>query len=92
MKLWTVSLDYFGTGEGRTLFGWIGHAEDRAAALQRFGQAFDEYFAQGADAAEGVVEDAVIRRLFSPTVLADVRQLEGRGKVELTGRWHFNLG
>jgi hypothetical protein len=27
MKLWTVTLDYYATGEGRTFFGRVGYAD-----------------------------------------------------------------
>ena len=40
MQLWSVSCDYYATGEGRTLCGWIGYAEDERVALRSFGQEF----------------------------------------------------
>lgn len=91
MKLWTAWSDYYATGEGRTLLGWIGHAEDRAKALKSFGDVFDPFFASGADAAEGVVGNEVIEHLFSQRVLDDVRSMQGRATVQLTGRLHFNF-
>lgn len=91
MTLWTAWSDYYATGEGRTLLGWIGYAEDRAEALKAFGNAFDPYFARGADAAVGVVKNEVIRHLFSPRVLEDVCCMQGRATVQLTGRLHFNF-
>lgn len=91
MKLWTVSLDYHATGEGRTLFGWIGYADGEQSAIDRFGQAFDPYFARGANAAEGIVEDRVVCHLFSQQALQEVRQLNGCGNLELVGSLHFNL-
>jgi hypothetical protein len=36
MQLWTVSCHYYATGEGRTLCGWIGSAEDERAAQKIF--------------------------------------------------------
>lgn len=91
MKLWTAWSDYGATGEGRTLLGWIGNAEDRAGALKNFGDAFDSYFARGADAAEGVVENSVIEHLLTQRALDDIRRMQGRATVQLTGRLHFNL-
>lgn len=90
MKVWTVSLDYYATGEGRTLFGWLGYAENREEALTRFGDAFDPYFATSAEVHEGVVDTPVVRQLFSRDALAQVRRLNGRATVELSGRLHFN--
>jgi hypothetical protein len=91
MKLWTAWLDYYATGEGRTLFGWVGYAEDRPEALKRFGAAFGDYFAQDAYAAEGVVENEVTHHLFSQEALDNVRGLEGRADGELLGRLRFNF-
>lgn len=91
MKLWTVSLDHYATGEGRTLFGWIGYCDGQQNALERFAEMFGDYFAKGALATEGVAENDVIRHLFSPAALAEVRRLDGRGQVWLSGSLHFNL-
>lgn len=91
MKVWTVPLDYYATGEGRTLFGWLGHAENREEALTGFGKAFDPDFAIGAEVHEGVVDNPVVRLLFSRDALAQVRRLSGMATVELSGRLHFNL-
>lgn len=91
MKVWTVTLDYHATGEGRTLFGWLGYAENRKEALRCFGKAFDPYFAKGAEVHEGVVDNPVVRQLFSRDALAQVLRLSGKATVELSGRLHFNL-
>jgi hypothetical protein len=90
MKLWTVSPDYYATGEGRSLLAWIGYADGERAVLERFGQSFDPFYARGADAAEGLVEDAVVRLLLGSGALEDVRRLNGRENLELHGRLHFN--
>ncbi len=70
---------------------WIGYANDHEEALKRFGDAFDPYFAYGADAAEGVAGNEVIDHLFSQRVLDDVRSMAGGTAIQLTGRLHFNL-
>jgi hypothetical protein len=41
MKLWTAWLDYYATGEGRTLFARIAYAETAEDAIRQFGTAFD---------------------------------------------------
>ena len=46
--LWTV--DYFATGEGRTLLGLICSASSPQDARQRFGEVFDPYYVSGWDA------------------------------------------
>ncbi len=91
MKLWTVWLDYFATGEGRTFFARIAYAEKAEDAIAKFGEAFDPHFARGADAEEGVVENDVVRFLFAPTVLEQARRLEGKANLVVEGRFHFNL-
>jgi hypothetical protein len=91
LKLWTVWNDYYATGEGRTLMGWIAYARDQSEALAQFGDAFVPYFARGANAAEGVVGNDVIDHLFSQRVLDDVRSMESGAAIQLTGRLHFNL-
>lgn len=91
MQLWTLSCDYYATGEGRTLCGWIGYAEDERDALKSFAQEFGDYFASGAVVSRGVVDNDVIRELFSPAVLARMRALENRATAMLTARYHFNL-
>lgn len=91
MQLWTVSCDYYATGEGRTLCAWIGYAEDERDALKGFAQEFGDYFASGAVVSRGVVDNDVIRELFSPAALARMRALESRATAKLTARYHFNL-
>lgn len=91
MKLWTVWQDYGATGEGRTLMARIAHAENAQEALAGFGQEFDPYFADGAEALEGVHENEVTRTLFAPEALRRVRQMEGRATLELSARFHLNL-
>jgi hypothetical protein len=90
MNLWTVWLDYSATGEGRSLFARIAYAEAAEDAIELFGKTFDAYYARGADAEEGVVENAVTAFLFSPAALEQARQLEGKASVVVEGRFHFN--
>lgn len=91
MKLWTVTLDYYATGEGRTFFGWVGYADAEKDAVQSFGRVFDPFFAHKASASEGVIQNSVTALLFSPRALEEVRKLEGLGSVTLHGELHFNL-
>lgn len=91
MKLWTVSQDYGGTGEGRTLMARIAHAQSAEDALAGFGQEFDSYFSVGAEALEGVQRNAVTQALFTETALERVKQMEGHATVELAARLHFNF-
>lgn len=89
--VWTVWADYYATGEGRTWMGKIAYAEDAQGAVADFGRAFDPFFAAGAQACEGIVENEVTGFLFSHSVLKEARRLAGRAHLELQCRFHFNL-
>jgi len=91
MRLWTVWLASSATGEGRSLLARIAYAETAEDAIAAFGKAFDPYFARGADAGEGVVENAVTAFLLSPASLEQARRLEGKANVVVESRFHFNL-
>lgn len=89
--LWTASVDYYGQGEGRTRFGWIGYAVDREDCLRRFGEACDPYFAKGADCAPGVVRNEVTRILWSEEAFQEIEKADGRGNVIAFAELHFNF-
>jgi len=91
MKLWTVWQDYGATGEGRTLMARVAYAENEQEALAGFGQAFDPFFASGAKALEGVLENEVTQVLFASAAFKRARQMEGRANVELSARFHYNF-
>ena len=91
MKLWTVWLDYFATDEGRSLMACIVYAENEQGAIAGFARHFDEHYAQGAEALEGVHKNEVTQVLFSPLALKRAKELEGRAMVELAGSFYFNF-
>lgn len=88
--VWTVWADYYATGEGRTWMARIAHADDSQGAIADFGRAFDPFFAAGAQACEGVVDNEVTGLLFSHSALVQARRLAGRAQFELQCRFHFN--
>ena len=88
--VWTVWADYYATGEGRTWMARIAHADDSQAAIADFGRAFDPFFAAGAQACEGVVDNEVTGLLFSHSALVQARRFAGRAHFELQCRFHFN--
>jgi len=90
MTLWTVWLDYFATGEGRTLMVRIAQAQSAEQARDAFAKRFGDYFADGASIAEGVVLNRVTERLFAPTILAHLQEMAGQAAVALEGSYHFN--
>ena len=59
MKMYTVWGDYFATGEGRTLFAWIGYAPNKKGARKMFADHFGTYFAKGCEVEKGVVRNTV---------------------------------
>lgn len=91
MKLWTIYSDYSATGEGRTIQALITYAENEQEAIEKFGKVFDEYFARGAEAVEGVVENELVKYLFSEEVLKEAKSMEGRANVKLSSEFHFNF-
>jgi hypothetical protein len=66
MKLWTVWLDYGGTGEGSTFAARVAYADDEQGALAGFEKVFGDFDARCAYAVEGVAENRVTRSLFAP--------------------------
>lgn len=91
MKLWTVYSDYSATGEGRTIQALITYAEDAQDAIEKFGKIFDPYWAKGAEAKEGVVENDLVKFLFSKNILKEAKEMEGRANVKLFSEFHFNF-
>ena len=63
VKQWTVWVDYYTSGEGRTLLACVSHAETEAEARAGFASEFDQYYVSGADAQEGVQENEVTKAL-----------------------------
>lgn len=90
MKLWTVWLDYFATGEGRTYIARIAYAETQEEARQGFAELYSTYFADGALVSEGVVRNGVTDLLFSPRLLDHVQAMAGEARLTLEGCYHFN--
>lgn len=48
-KLFTATIDYFATGEGRTLHFFAAYAEDKEAFLVMMKEVINPYFVQGAE-------------------------------------------
>ena len=91
MKLWTIYSDYFATGEGRTIQALITYAESKEEAIEKFGKRFDPYFATGADAEEGIIENKLTKYLFSAEMFESVKKMEGKANVKLSAELHFNF-
>lgn len=91
VSLWTSWLDYYATGEGRTMMAYIGYAQDEARARQQFAEAFDEYFARGCEIKRGVVRNELTRLLWSEQALDTFQDCEARGALEAKAYVHFNF-
>lgn len=89
--IWTASIDYFATGEGRTMMARISYARDAEDARQQFGNAFDPYYAQGCTLELGVARNPVTLFLWSTRALEFFEALDSRGAIEANSSFHFNL-
>lgn len=90
MKLWTVWLDYFATGEGRAYMAYIAYADTAELAREGFARLYSAYYAKGAGVDEGVVRNRVTELLFSSQVLDAVQSLSGEAAITLNGYFYFN--
>lgn len=90
MKLWTVWLDYFATGEGRAVMATIAYADTAEQAREGFARIYSAYYAEAAGVNEGVVRNRVTEILFSPEVLDAVQSLSGEAAITLNGYFYFN--
>lgn len=90
MKLWTVWLDYFSSGEGRAYMATVAYADTEEQAREGFARLYSQYYAEGAGVQEGVVRNRVTELLFSPQVLDAVQSLSGEAAITLNGYFYFN--
>lgn len=90
MKLWTVWLDYFATGEGRSYMAYIAYADTAEQAREGFARLYSDYYAEGAGVDEGVVRNRVTELLFSQQVLDVVESLSGEAAISLNGHFFLN--
>lgn len=89
--IWTASLDYAATGEGRTMVAPISCASDAEGARRQFAEEFSLYFAQVCTVEPGVARNEVTRFLWSEQALAYFEQIDHRGGLEASSMFHFNL-
>ena len=87
---YTVSCDYFATGEGITYMILFTRDEE---PLERFKEIFNEYYAQGAEVSEGLdfnshAADKLIPQHLRETIEICINQ---GGNFEYHASLHFNL-
>lgn len=92
MKLYTATIDYFATGEGRSLYLFACHAESTEQVLEEMGKVVDPYFVQGAAVFEGLPpdDDAAAAFLLSDGVKPLLRG-EQRCYLRLLLSLHYNF-
>lgn len=88
---WTVWVDRFATGEGRTILGMICPASSPQDARQRFGEVFNPLYVSGCEVEKGVVRNEATQFLWSGAALTALEALDPSASVEATSRIHFNL-
>ena len=91
MDIYTGWLDYGAAGEGRTLVAYIGWAGSPDRLREQASKVLGEFFGQGLEVAEGVLENPVTSAVFSPTVFEQLSRLGGRANIKCHAMMHFNL-
>lgn len=86
--MYTAKLDYFATGEGRTLMILVGNYSKQSEAYDAFSKHFDPYFAQGCDIVEGV-DLMGFEKLVPEFVQKELT--EGKAYYEYFTCFHYNL-
>jgi hypothetical protein len=89
--LWTAVFNYFATGEGQTIAGWIGYASSEEECRRKFGEALDPFYARGADCVLGVARNEITTLLWSTEALDMIEAAEGRGTAAAISTLHFNF-
>lgn len=91
--LWTVWADYGATGEGRTISACIVYAPDKESALNEFKRIIHggDFYALGAEAKPGVIENEFTRFIFSDKVFEFCKRENGKAHINIGGHVHFNF-
>ena len=91
MKLWTAWLDYFATGEGRTMCALIMYSQTEEEVREKFRSLFGSWFAQGMEVSEGLVKNEVVTFIFTDRALLTANAAASTCGVHLHGQIHFNF-
>nr|WP_181374845.1 hypothetical protein [Polaromonas sp. H6N] len=83
-------MDYFATGEGRSLMAYIGYAQNADELRKSASEVLSEYYAKGLDVAEGVIENNVTLVVFSAKTFELVRAFDGQASTRCFGLVSFN--
>ena len=84
----TITVDYYASGEGRRLVIMMLYARDKADALEKFTKKYGDFLAEGAEVHEGYLFDHVVSEFF---ISADVMaELEQSGFCEFNAEYYVN--
>jgi hypothetical protein len=76
LKFYTVTSDYYATGEGRHIAALICQAYTPELALERFTREYGEFYARSADVVEGVeIGNPICMYLFGSAALNNIGKL-----------------
>lgn len=93
MKLYTTYIDYFATGEGRTVFLNITYATSEENAIQKMkdhiGGQYGEYFILGVEVEEGFnPKNPYIKELLSKNLIKKIKA--DNAMIDIFIEQHFN--
>jgi hypothetical protein len=88
--LWTATFDYFATGEGRTMFAWIGYAVDETECRNKCEKVFDPFFVAGFECVRGLARNDITQLLWSEKALDVMKNAEARANLVAYSTLHFN--
>ena len=91
IRLWTITADYFATGEGRHLCGLITYAKTQDEAVQKFAKEYGSRVGSIAKATEGVSEADISKAIFSEQTLTFCRKQEGKAMIVMLSSVYFNF-
>lgn len=89
--LWTVTSNYFATGEGLTYSAIITYAESEDDAKRLFTEKFGDYLAIGCIASMGIIRNHVTEFLFSPALLSKLEKHATDAMINVYGEYYLNL-
>lgn len=92
--MYTVSCDYFGTGEGSTVMVLItkgyGPKTPKENAMDEFSRIFGAYYAMGAEIHEGIKTDFLGSKLVIPEKTIEILQKNDAGNMNYFASMHVN--
>jgi len=93
MKLYTTHIDYFATGEGRTIFLNISYANSEENAIEKMknhiGGEYGDYYIKGVEVEEGFnPKNQYVKMLLSSDSIKQIKK--GDAYINIYVEHHFN--